>query len=111
MFLNWLDTKEVDEFADAIAADLLARFPPSEIEDQKRKGPARLKKAHDAIFARTESFVRAKPLNMYKKARLGNRFKWALREAGYPAEFADSLTYELTAFVTVKAGARRKAGS
>jgi hypothetical protein len=48
---------------------------------------------------------------MYKKARLGNRFKWALREAGYPAGFVDSLTYELTAFVTVKAGARRKAGS
>lgn len=111
MFLNWFDTKEVDEFADAIAADLLARFPPSEIEDQKRKGPARLKKAHDAIFSRAESFVRAKPLNMYKKARLGNRFKWALREAGYPAEFVDSLTYELTAFITVKAGTRRKAGS
>ena len=107
MILNWFDTKEVDEFADAIAADLLARFPPSEIENQKRKGPARLKKVHDAIFARAEHFVRAKPLNMYKKARLGNRFKWALREAGYPAEFVDTLTYELTAFVTVKAGARR----
>ena len=111
MLLNWFDTKDIDEFANAIAADFLARFPPSEIEDQKRKGPARLKKAHDEIFARAEVFVRSKPLNMYKKARLGNRFKWALREAGYPAEFVNSLTYELTAFVTVKAGARRKAGS
>ena len=111
MFLNWFDTKEVDEFADAIAADLLSSFPPSEIEEQRRKGPARLKKVHDTIFARAESFVRAKPLNFYKKARLGNRFKWALREAGYPAKFVDSLTYELTAFITVKAGARRKVQS
>ena len=111
MVLNWFDTKEIDKFADAISADFLARFPPSEIEAQKRKGAARFKKARDAVFAQTEDFVRAKSLNMYKKARLGNRFKWALKEAGYPDKFIDSLTYELTAFVAVKAGMDRKAAS
>jgi hypothetical protein len=111
MVLKWFDTREVDEFADSIAADLISHFPLSELEDQKRKGPSRLKKTHDAIFARAEVFAITQHLNLYKKARLGNRFKWALKEAGYPADFVDSFTYELITFVTVKSGRRGKTGS
>jgi hypothetical protein len=46
-------------------------------------------------------------LNIYKKARLGNRVRWALREAGYAPEFTDALSYEL---VTVATLASRQAG-
>ena len=31
-------------------------------------------------------------LNIYKKAQLGNAFKWALKDAGYDPEFVDQLT-------------------
>ena len=44
---------------------------------------------------------------MYQRARLGNRVKWALKEAGYPPEFVDALTYELVTVITI-AGARKK---
>jgi len=50
-----------------------------------------LRQAHD--------FARRNKLNLYTKARLANRFKWELLEAGYPKEFVDTMTYELAAVV------------
>ncbi len=109
MFFKWFDTREVDAFADSIAADLVSRFPPADLELQRRKGPARFKKAHEVIFARAETFVRLHRLNLYTKARLGTRFKEALTVAGYSSDFVDSMVYELTTFVAVKALNRKKA--
>ena len=34
-------------------------------------------------------------LNLYKKAQLGNAFKWALLEAGYSGKDVDELTTAL----------------
>jgi hypothetical protein len=31
-------------------------------------------------------------MNMFKKAKLGNAFKWFLRDAGYDTEYVDGLT-------------------
>jgi hypothetical protein len=44
---------------------------------------------------------------LYKKAHLGNRFKWSLREAGYPSAFADALSSEFVTLATLASGARR----
>lgn len=109
MLLDWFNTKEVDEFATSIAADLVARFPPTDLEFHRRKGPTRFKKAHDLIFARAETFVKSHRLNIFTKARLGTQFKQALTEAGYSQDFVDSVGYELTAFVAVKALKTKKA--
>jgi hypothetical protein len=111
MFLDWFNTKEVDEFADAIVADLVRRLPPSGADSKAKKAGERLRKTHDAIFARVEKFARSRSLNLYKKARLGNRIKWALKDAGYPAEFADSLTFELVTVITLVSRGRKNATS
>jgi len=108
MFLDWFNTKEVDEFADSIIADLVRRLPPSGADTEAKKAVERLRKTHDAIFARVEKFAHSRSLNLYKKARLGNRIKWSLKDAGYPAEFADSLTLELVTIVTLISRARKK---
>lgn len=106
MVWNWFNTREVDEVADAIVADLVKRLPPAP-GPHTRKTADRLRKTHDVIFARLEQFARSSKLNIYQKARLGNRVRWALREAGYASEFTDALSYEL---VTVATLASRKAG-
>ena len=106
MFGDWFNTKEVDEVADAIVADLVRRLPPAP-GPHTRKTADRLKKTHDVIFARLEQFARSRKLNIYKKARLANRVRWALREAGYAAEFTDALSYELATVATL---ASRQAG-
>jgi hypothetical protein len=106
MFGSWFNTREVDQVADAIVADLVKRMPPSP-GPHTRKTADRLRRTHDVIFARLEQFARSTKLNIYKKARLGNRVRWALREAGYAPEFTDALSYEL---VTVATLASRQAG-
>jgi hypothetical protein len=99
--IGWFDCRAVDEFAEKAVADLVKRVPPGSLAAPAKNTAKRLKSANDMIFARAQAFARAQPLNLYKKARLGNRVKWALRDAGYPAEFADALTHELVTVVTL----------
>lgn len=98
---QWFDTVEIDELARSIATELIKRVPPATLESRDKKAAARLRNTHDAIFARAGKFARTHKLNVYKKARLGNRFRWALKDAGYPPEFVDSWTYELVTLITL----------
>lgn len=99
--LAWFDCSEVDAFVDAIVADLAKRLPPERVELPGKKATERLRKTHDQIFRRVDAYAAAARLNLYKKAHLGNRFLWALKEAGYPGEFVDALTHELVTAVTL----------
>jgi hypothetical protein len=109
MFGDWFKVKAVDEFVDSIVADLVKRFPPEGVELPAKKATERLRRTHNVIFRQVETFAGAHDLNLYKKAHLGNRFKWCLREAGYPLEFVDALTYEMVTVVTLVSRTRRKA--
>ena len=106
---NWFDTKEMDEFASSIAAELIKRVPPSSLDSGKKKTAGQLKSSHHAIFTRAENFARTHSLNIYKRARVGNSFRWALREAGYPADLVEAWTYELVTLIALEGSARRKA--
>jgi hypothetical protein len=96
---EWFGTKEVDELAAAIAAELVKRVPPAALDSQSKKAADRLRNTHEAVFARAGKFARTHKLNVYKRARLGNQFRWALTEAGYPPEFVEAWTYELVILI------------
>jgi hypothetical protein len=104
--LGWFDFRSVDALADGIVADLVKRVPPS-ARLSSAKEVQRLRRANDVVFARAEAFARAERPGFYRKARLGNRVRWGLRDAGYPAEFADILSEELAAVVTLASRERR----
>lgn len=106
--LQWFDTAEVDELARTIAAELVKRVPPSSLESHTKKAAERLRNTHDAIFDRAAKFARTQKLNIYKKARLGNQFRWSLKEAGYPPEFVESWTYELVTLVAISSIAHKQ---
>jgi len=101
--LNWFNTRGVDEFAQAIVDDLLKRYPPDGKDSELKKATERLRKTHDAIFARVNKFARSARLNMYTTTHLGTSVKWALTEAGYPKPFVETFTLELVAVVTIQA--------
>lgn len=105
--LQWFDTREVDELARSIAAELVKRAPPSSLEAHTKKAADRLRNTHDAIFSRAGKFARTHKLNIYTKARLGNQFRWALREAGYPREFVEAWTYEIVLLIALNASAAK----
>jgi hypothetical protein len=108
MFGDWFNCKEVDELVDSIVAELVKRFPPEQVDLPVEKAAKRLKGVHNEAFNRVENFARTRPLNLYKKAHLGNRFKWSLREAGYAGEFADALASEFITLATYASAARNK---
>ena len=97
--LNWLDTVVVDEFARALAKDVIGRVPPQP-DSAKRGTPDRLRNMREAIVARASAFGRTHSINWYKKAHLGNTFKWELRGAGYDQEFVDAITYDVLVAIT-----------
>jgi len=103
--LNWFNTREVDAFAQSIVEDLLERYPPGGKDFEPKKAVERLRKTHDALFDRVGSFAKSAELNAYKIAHLGTQVKWGLKDAGYPKDFVETFTIELTAVLTVQ---RRK---
>jgi hypothetical protein len=100
---SWFNTKELDEFADAVVARLVERFPPASGPLSGKKAFERLRKLFGSTFERIDGFVRAQRLNVYKKAHFANRVRWALLEAGYPREFVDTMTGELVTHLTLAA--------
>lgn len=108
---QWFDTSEIDALARAITEELVKRAPPSTLPVSDKKAAIKLRNTHDAVFARAGKFARTHKLNVYKKARFGNQFRWALKDAGYPPEFIDSWTYELVTLVTLASADRAKAAS
>jgi hypothetical protein len=101
MLSNLFTAKDIDEFADSLVEDLLRRFPPSGLKGDDKSATKRISKTHRALFSRIEAFARSHDLTIYRKARLGNRVKWGLKEAGYKDMFVEAFTYELVTVLAV----------
>jgi hypothetical protein len=102
MVFSWFNTSKVDAWVDAEVADLARRIPPAKLEGEGagvKKAEEQLAKAHDQLLRRAKDFVQREKPNLYQKARIANRVKWALLEAKYPKTFVDGLAYALASVV------------
>lgn len=90
---NKLSNKDLDEFSKSLAREL-ARQYESGSEDQalNKKAKRKLGKALDKIYLKAVDFHLEHKLGIYGKARLGNTFKWELKELGYKESFVDEAT-------------------
>jgi hypothetical protein len=100
---SFFSSKEVDNFATSLVENISKRYPP-EMENSGKTGLS--EKAITNILEdnckKAQEFVRDKKLGVYKKARLGNTFKWQLTEAGYSDSFTDTATEALVVYITKK---------
>ena len=96
-----VSSRQVDEFADSIVADLIQGHPPRAAAAGERKELARLRKAFRGIFTRIDSFARNHRLSLYAKARLANRVQWGLKDAGYREDFVETATREVATHVAL----------
>lgn len=87
MMFEWFNARAATDFGESLADFLAERIPT--------KNPRKAPEALDKIFARVEQFKQTHRLNMYKKAKLGNAFKWKLIDYGYEDEFIDEMTKEV----------------
>lgn len=106
MLLDWFSRKHIDEFADSIVAELLQRFPQSGVDLSSTKSAEKALRTLDRIFSRISDFAAERRPNFYQKACFGNRIKWALKEAGYPAPFVNVATEKLMTYMAFASGAR-----
>lgn len=93
----------VDDFAKELAEELAKRYPPSmEAELDKKISSKRLTKILEGLYDKVTEFKNNNNLGVFKKAKLGNSFKWELKELGYSKEFVDLATEGLVVYVTKK---------
>jgi len=88
-------TRELEEFATVLANDLGRRFPPASEARTDPGAQYQIKVILEGLGARAVRYHSEKKLNLYKKAKLGNVFKWKLRELGYSDAFAERATKEI----------------
>ena len=96
------DTHDLEQFALGLAQDLARRFPPA---SEKRTDPGaahQIKVVLEGLAARAVRYRDQHGLGVYKKAKLGNVFRWRLEELGYSDGFAQRATKELVTRLAVK---------
>ena len=95
--------KDVDTFAKGLAHDLAKRYPPALDKGTERKiSQKRLTSILEDTLSRAIEFKRQHKLGVYKKARLGNTFRWELQEMGYSQKFIEVATEGLIVYITRK---------
>jgi len=101
-FLGLVDTTEVEAFATALAEDLGRRFPPA--SERRVDGAAHRQVANilDGIATRAARFRDEKQLGLYKKAKLGNVFRWKLKGLGYSDAFVENATNAVVTRVAMR---------
>ena len=89
--LKWLNAKEEQDFGRALAQFYSQRVP-FESPFSTKQFAAKTQEVLKKVDVQVKQFRVGRSLNLYKKAKLGNAFKWVLRDAGYDTEYVDGLT-------------------
>lgn len=95
--------KQVDELAKSLALELAKQYPQS--LDQgggPRLSQRKLTAILEGIYSTAIEFRNQHKLGVYKKARLGNTFRWELEEMGYSKKFIETATEGLIVYITRK---------
>ena len=96
-----VDTTDLEQFANNLATDLGRRFPPASEKRTDAGATHQIKVILEGLGARAVRYQDEHPLGVYRKAKLGNVFKWKLRELGYSEAFSERATKEIVTRLAV----------
>jgi len=100
IFKSFFSSK-VTDFAKTLAQDIAKRYPPAIANNPAQMvSQKRLSSILEEAFVRAAEFNLENKLGWYKKAKLGNEFKWELKEIGYDEKFIDVATEGLIVYLT-----------
>ncbi len=88
---DWFSAKEAKEFGAALARQFAASAPRVPNYGEKAF-EAKTNKLLKQLAEQVQSFKQQQTLNTFKKAKLGNAFRWGLIDAGIDADYAAKLT-------------------
>ena len=91
--LSWLQGKHIDKFSRELAREFAQRYPlEMAAASPDKKSEKKLGRALNHVYRQARDFRQSRSLGVYGTARLGNGFKWELREMGYRNEFIEEAT-------------------
>ncbi len=101
MIFKLFSPSKVDEFAKSLAQDIAKRYPPAIANNPEQLvSQKRLTTILEDAFARAHQFNKENRLGWFGKSKLGNTFKWELKEMGYDDKFVEMATEGLVVFLT-----------
>jgi hypothetical protein len=96
-----LNTEELEQFATSLAMDLGRRFPPASEARTDPGAKHQIKVILEGLAARAIRYQSDQKFGVYKTAKLGNVFKWKLKELGYSDDFAERVTKDIVTRLAV----------
>ena len=101
MVFKLFSPSKIDAFAKSLALDIAKRYPPAIANNpQQMVSQKRLTDILEETFAKAATIQHENSLGWYKKAKLGNEFRWELKEMGYDEKFIEMATEGLIVYVT-----------
>lgn len=92
-FLSFFSFRIVDDFAASLSKEISLRYPAAlDKPGAKKLSVSRLTRILEDVCKKAENFQKANALGMIKRARLGNEFRWQLKDKGYSDEFVEVAT-------------------
>src|SRR5215469_153086 len=99
MMFKWLDAREATEVGTALADDFVLQSGPgpqgARRKDNPSVAPVDLQRFLQKFLQRVDREARPLKLNLFKRAKLANSFKWRLLEKGVEQQVVDELTHAL----------------
>jgi hypothetical protein len=90
---NWLQGKHIDVFSRELAQEFARRYSLEMAQEPPDKKMGRkLDRALTVVYRQAREFRKDRRLGVYGTARLGNGFKWELKEMGYRQDFIEQAT-------------------
>ena len=96
------NTRELEAFATGLAEDLGRRFPPASEARTDPGATHQIKVILEGLSARAVRYREEHKLGIYRKAKLGNVFRWKLKELGYSEAFVERATKEIVTRIAVR---------
>ena len=103
MLLKWFDGREATAAGTALADDVYlqsaSKLPRAQAREAAKE--TELQKFLQKFLQRVDQAARPLELNVFKRAKLANSFKWRLLEKGVEQELVDELTQALVMRLTM----------
>lgn len=87
---GWLDAAKAEEFGSSLAGFFIDKMPPDQ-QLNESKVASKTQYVLDKMSVQVNAFKRGQTLNAYQRAKLANKFKWKLRDAGYEQAYIETL--------------------
>lgn len=96
MALSWFDASEAEAFGNALAEFYDQKFRAyGKAGSHPNRKMEKQQKLVSQILLQARQFRQGHRLNFYKKAKLGNAFRWKLKDLGHDVDLIDQMTKDL----------------